>query len=84
MAPRSRRTTSSRLSGAAVRGWTRRAWRAELVAAARLDGVFGQRWKSETVISVIKRKFGDAIRARLRRLQLREPVIKGLVYILHV
>ena len=58
--------------------------RAELVAAARLDGVFGQRWKRETVISVIKHKFGDAIRARLRRLQLREPTIKGLVYDLHV
>lgn len=58
--------------------------RAELVAAARLDGVFGQRWKSETVISVLKRKFGDAIRARLRQLQLREPAIKGLVYNLHV
>lgn len=57
--------------------------RADLVAAARLDGLFGQRWKSETVISVIKRKFGDAIRARLRSLQRREPAIKGLVYNVH-
>jgi hypothetical protein len=32
--------------------------RADLVATARLDGLFGQRWKTETVNSVIKRKFG--------------------------
>ena len=57
--------------------------RAELVAAARLDGLYGQRWKAETVNSVIKRKFGDAIRSRLVVLQNREPAVKGLVYNLH-
>ena len=57
--------------------------RADLVAAARLDGVFGQRWKAETVNSVIKRKFGDTIRSRNKRLQLREPIIKALVYNIH-
>jgi len=57
--------------------------RADLVAAARLDGLFGQRWKSETVISVIKRKFGDTIRSRLTSLQNREPAIKGLIYDIH-
>lgn len=57
--------------------------RAERVAAARLDGWYGQRWKSETVNSVIKRKFGDALRSRLLLLQRREPAIKGLVYNLH-
>lgn len=57
---------------------------AELVAAARLDGVFGQRWKSETAHSVIKRKMGDTIRSRSLRLQQREPIVKGLVYNLHV
>ena len=31
--------------------------RADLVATARLDGLFGQRWKAETVNSVIKRNF---------------------------
>ncbi|MCS7261565.1 MAG: hypothetical protein NZ765_12455 [Anaerolineae bacterium] len=60
----------------------RRAARAELVAAARLEGV-GQRWKSETVISVIKRRLGDVIRARRRRLQPREPALKALIYHLH-
>ena len=31
--------------------------RADMVAAARLDGLYGQRWKCETVNSVIKRQF---------------------------
>jgi hypothetical protein len=57
---------------------------AELVAAARLDGVYGQRWKSETAHSVIKRKMGDTIRSRSLRLQWREPLVKGLVYNLHL
>jgi hypothetical protein len=57
--------------------------RAELVAAARLDGLFGQRWKAETVHSVIKRKLGDALRSRRVMLQKREPAVKGLVYNLH-
>jgi hypothetical protein len=54
-----------------------------LVAAARLDGLFGQRWKTETVNSVIKRKFGDTIRSRKTQLQNREPIVKGLVYNIH-
>jgi hypothetical protein len=58
--------------------------RADLVSAARLDGVYGQRWKSETAHSVIKRKFGDTIRSRSTRLQQREPLVKALIYNLHV
>ena len=57
--------------------------RADLVSQARLDGLFGQRWKTETVNSVIKRKSGDTIRSRKRSLQGREPIIKGLVYNIH-
>jgi len=57
--------------------------RADLVAAARLDGLYGQRWKTETVNSVIKRKFGDTIRSRKTLLQNREPIIKALVYNIH-
>jgi hypothetical protein len=57
--------------------------RADLVSATRLDGLYGQRWKSETVNAVIQRKFGDAIRAHLPRLQHREPAIKGLIYNIH-
>lgn len=58
--------------------------REELVAAARLDGVYGQRWKCETVNSVIKRKFGDTIRSRQPAHQRRECAVKALVYNLHV
>jgi IS5 family transposase len=57
--------------------------RAELVSQARLEGIFGQRWKSETVHSVIKRLFGDVIRSRSWSLQRREPILKALVYNLH-
>ncbi len=58
--------------------------RADLVAQARLDAVYGQRWKTETVNSVIKRRFGSAVRSRKPSLQHREPIIKGLVYNIHV
>ena len=57
--------------------------RADLVSQARLDGLFGQRWKTETVNSVIKRKFGDTLRSRKRSLQRRETIVKGLVYNIH-
>ncbi|MDW8327442.1 MAG: transposase [Anaerolineales bacterium] len=57
--------------------------RADLVAQARLDGLFGQRWKTETVHSVIKRKFGGDIRSRLSQRQDREPLIKAVVYNLY-
>lgn len=57
--------------------------RADLVAQARLEGLFGQRWKCETVHSVMKRLFGDVIRSRSWRLQRREPMLKALVYNLH-
>jgi hypothetical protein len=57
--------------------------RAELVAQARLVGLYYQCWKCETVNSVIKRKFGDGMRSRKHSLQQREPIIKGLVYNLH-
>jgi hypothetical protein len=56
---------------------------ADRVAQARLDGLFGQRWKTETVPSVIKRKFGGDIRSRLKERQNRETLIKAVVYNLH-
>lgn len=58
--------------------------RADRVSEARLAGLYGQRWKAETVHSVIKRKFGDTFRSRSLRLQLREAIVKGLVYNFHV
>lgn len=58
--------------------------RMELVLAAKLDGWYGQRWKVETVNSVIKRKFGDEIRSHKPSRRYREPIVKGLIYNLHV
>lgn len=58
--------------------------RMELVSAARMDGLYGQRWKVETVNSVIKRKFGDNIRSRKASNRYREPIVKGLIYNIHV
>jgi hypothetical protein len=58
--------------------------REELFSLARLEGLYGQRWKCETVNSVIKRKLGDEIHSHLPAHRLREPVLKGLVYNLHV
>lgn len=57
--------------------------RADLVSQARLDGLFGQRWKNETVNSVIKRKFGDAIRSIKPACQNREGRVKSVVYNAH-
>ena len=57
--------------------------RGEQVQAARLDGIYGQRWKCETVHSVIKRKRGDTVRSRKKSLKRREPALKGLAYNIH-
>ncbi|MER3483491.1 MAG: hypothetical protein C4332_10450 [Meiothermus sp.] len=65
--------------GGGLKAEERRA-RSELVAQARLEGLYGQRWKSETAISVLKRKFGEGVRSRKTRLQLRECWVKALVY----
>ncbi|MBI3740551.1 MAG: transposase, partial [Chloroflexi bacterium] len=48
-----------------------------------LDGVYGQRWKVETVHSVIKRKFGDTIRSRTLARQRCEPIFNAVLYNLH-
>lgn len=69
--------------GGALRAQERIA-RAELVAQDRLDGLYGQRWKCETVNSVIKRKFGDTVRSRATRLHFREVFVKGLIYNIHL
>jgi len=50
--------------------------RADMVAQAQLDGVYGQHWKAETVHSVIKRKFGDTVRSRALRRQSGEPIVR--------
>jgi hypothetical protein len=68
--------------GGRLRAWSR-VMRAELVERAKASGLYGQRWKVETVISVIKRKFGDGVRSRGLRLARREVLAKGVAYNLH-
>jgi hypothetical protein len=43
---------------------------------------YGQRWKAETVMSVVKRKWGGALSARLEATQRAQALPRGLVYIL--
>ena len=68
--------------GGRLRAWSR-VLRAALVERAKASGLYGQRWKVETVISVTKRKFGDGVRSRGLRLARREVLAKGVVYNLH-
>ena len=68
--------------GGRLRAWSR-VLRAAIVARVKASGLYGQRWKVETVISVIKRKFGDGVRSRRLRLARREVLAKGVVYNLH-
>ena len=50
------------------------------MAAARPDGVYGQRWKFKTVCSVNKRTTGDTIRWSMPRNQRLEPAHRDLIY----
>jgi hypothetical protein len=68
--------------GGRLRAWSR-VLRAEIVERVKASGLYGQRWKVETVISVIKRKFGDGVRRRRLRLARCEVLAKGVVYNLH-
>jgi len=68
--------------GGRLRAWSR-VMRAELVERAKASGLYGQRWQLETVISVIKRKFGDGVRSRRLRLGGCEVLAQGVAYNLH-
>ena len=45
--------------------------------------VYGQRWLVETLMSVVKRKWGEALAARLPVMQDRQALMRGLVYNLY-
>lgn len=44
---------------------------------------YGQRWLVETLMSVVKRKWGEALAARLPTMQERQALLRGLVYNLY-
>lgn len=48
---------------------------------ARRD--YGQRWKAETLMSVIKRKWGECLSARVASMQQLQALLRGVVYNLH-
>ena len=58
--------------------------RQDFVDQAKMDGFWGYRWWIETVMSVIKRKFGEGVRSRSIRLQRREAVAKAFLYNLRI
>lgn len=69
-------------------------YRAEMVAAlgcATLDvegqaaprKTYGQRWLVETLMSVVKRKWGERLTARLPGMQEAQALLRGLVYNLY-
>jgi len=47
---------------------------------AKLLGIYGKRWISETVFSVIKRRFGDRVRSRTERKILLELMLTSVCY----
>lgn len=72
----------------------RRPYRAEMVqalgcATLGVDGrleprqTYRQRWLVETLMSVVKRKWGEALSARLPSMQRAQALLRGLVYNLY-
>ena len=47
---------------------------------ARLKRKYGQRWQVETVNSMIKRRLGSALRARVEANQFREIVLRAITH----
>ena len=41
---------------------------------------YRQRWKAETVMSVVKRRWGEALSARLDDTQRTQALLRGVVY----
>jgi hypothetical protein len=41
---------------------------------------YAQRWKPETFVLVVKRKWGEAFTARIHAMQAVQALLKGLVY----
>jgi hypothetical protein len=44
---------------------------------------YGQRWKVETCISVVKRRFGGAVTARGYWQQVKQTLLRGITYNLY-
>jgi hypothetical protein len=55
----------------------------ERLGTARARRDYGQRWKAETLMSVLKRKWGECLSARGAAMQKLQALLRGVVYNLH-
>ena len=67
------------VAGRPGRGLARRPYRRQLQLAFPRKA-YGQRWKVETFISVVKRRFGGAVTARRYWQQVKQTLLRGIIY----
>jgi hypothetical protein len=65
------------VAGRPARGLTRHPYRRRLQLAFPRN-IYGQRWKAETFISVVKRRLGGAVTARRDWQQVKQPLRRGV------
>jgi hypothetical protein len=65
------------VTGRPSRGVTTRPYRRQLQLAFPRN-VYGQRWTGETLISVVKRRFGGAVTARRYWQQVKQTLLRGV------
>jgi hypothetical protein len=70
------------VAGRPARTLTQRPYRRQLQLAFP-HKVYGQRWKVETFISVVKRRFGGAVTARRYGQQVKQTLLRGITYNLY-
>jgi DDE family transposase len=70
------------VAGRPARGLARRPYRRQLQLAFPRKA-YGQRWKVETFISVVKRRFGGAVTARRYWQQVKQTLLRGITYNLY-
>jgi hypothetical protein len=70
------------VGGRPARGLARRPYRRQLQLAF-LRKAYGQRWKVETFISIVKRRFGGAVTARRYWQQVKQTLLRGITYNLY-
>jgi Transposase DDE domain/Transposase domain (DUF772) len=70
------------VTGRPSRGMSTRPYRRQLQLAFP-HKVYGQRWKVETLISVVKRRFGGAVTARRYWQQVKQTLLRGITYNLY-
>jgi hypothetical protein len=70
------------VAGRPARGLTRRPYRRQRQLSFPRK-VYGQRWRVETFISVVKRRFGGAVTARRYWQQVKQTLLRGMIYNLY-